>query len=118
MLQKLKKYSGYKERQDFINEAERMIHEYGWEERTVMPYSFEMKITKIIDDFKGFDNCTGGSQSYLISLVNGLADTLNAWEKNRKEATVSVLCENTGEIIKVKKDLAEILVGYDGYAIA
>lgn len=65
----------------FVAEAERMIEQYGWQERTVHPYSFPMKITKIIADLKDYDNCTSGSKDYLIALANGLAEIMNKWEE-------------------------------------
>ena len=70
-----------------------------------MPYSFPVKVTKIVNDFREFDRCTSGSKCYLIELVNGLADILNAWERTELAPKVRMLIR--GKVKDVPLDWAE-----------
>lgn len=108
MLNKLTNYSNYVERQKFIKEAESMIKKYGWEEKTVHPWSYPIKVTSIIDDLKDYDLCTTGSKHQIISLVNGLADILNAWEKYELAPKKKIIAN--GKVKEVECNLAEELV--------
>lgn len=85
------KKSDATERKAFLEEADRMVREYGWQDKTVMPYSYPVKVTKILDDFREFDKCTSGSKCYLIELVNGLVEILNAWEQHELRRKVRFL---------------------------
>jgi len=89
---------------NFIRDAENMIEKYGWQEKTVMPYSFPVKVTKIINDLKDFDRCTESSQQYLISLANGLVPILNSWEKHEQAEKVEVRIKSSGKIIKIARE--------------
>ena len=96
------KKSDANERKAFLDEADRMVREYGWQDRTVMPYIYPVKVTKILDDFRDFDRCTSGSKCYLIALVNGLVDILNAWE--RQEMTPKVKMLVNGKVKEIPID--------------
>ncbi|WP_298535710.1 hypothetical protein [uncultured Methanobrevibacter sp.] len=83
MLQKIKgNYNVRQQVKAFIKEADRMVNAYGWQNRVTYPYSYPMKITGIIEELKDYDSYTAGSKAHLISLANGLADILNAWEEH------------------------------------
>lgn len=86
---------------EFIKIAENMITKYGWQEKTVHPYSFSMKVTKIIDDLKDYDRCTKGSKEYLISLANGLAPILNSWEEYENAEKITVRVKKSGKIAQI-----------------
>lgn len=98
MLQKISRNRATRRKEvlAFINEADRMISTYGWEEKTVFPYSFPVKVTKIIDDLRCFDNCSESSKDYLVSLANGLPNLMNHWEERELEPQVRVRFTNTG----------------------
>lgn len=72
----------------FVEEADRMIETYGWQDRTVAPYMHAEPLMKYIGWLKDYDKCTSGSKAHLVILANGLADVLNAWEDHEKAATV------------------------------
>lgn len=98
------------DRQKFIDEAERMIYTYGWEDRTVMPWEHcELRITTIINDLKTFDQMTSESKSYFIDVVNGLADIMNAWEEHEREPKVTVKSLKSGKIMRISREFAEEL---------
>ena len=78
-----KKIRGRKQMMEFVAEARSMVERYGWQERTVHPYRFPMKVTRVLDECAAWDECTKGSQEYLESLASGLARILSAWERNR-----------------------------------
>lgn len=92
---------------EFVKEAERMVREYGWEDRNVHPYGFPMKVTKIISDLKDYDKCTRGSKEYLVDMANGLADIINKWEEQRANC-IWVRLTN-GKKRQMDRDLAEVL---------
>lgn len=104
MLTKIKTGANLIERQKFIREADRMISEYGWQDKVVHPWSYPIKITSIIDDLRDYDSCTIGSKHQIISLVNGLADILNEWEKVELEPKVmyngKLIPESVAELMK------------------
>lgn len=99
------------ERAEFVREAESMIEKYGWENRTVMPWAgTELRIVKIIEDLKAYDECTRSSKEYVVILVNGLADTMNAWESHELEIKFSVRSVKTGKVLRLSADFATMLV--------
>lgn len=98
------------DRAAFIAEAERMIEDYGWEDREVFPYNFPIKVTKILGDFKDFDRCTSGSKEYLIHMVNGLAEIMNAWEDYEMLPKVKILVLESEKVVEVSEDMAKMLV--------
>ena len=102
---------------ELIDEAERMIAKYGWEERTVYPYSFPMKVTKIIAECKDFDICTSGTREYLVQLANGLVPILNAWEDHENRPKIDVRILATGKIVSVEKDIGMVFIE-EGLAVA
>lgn len=96
----------------FIKEAERMVAAYGWENKVTHPYgNYQVKVTKIINDLKDYDKCSG-SQDYLISLANGFADVLNSWEKYELAPKIKVRFIATGDIVEVTHDTAEYMKEY------
>ena len=105
------------ERQSFIDEAERMIREYGWQDRTVMPWAgVQLNITKIINDLKDLDNMTNCSKSYMIALANGLADRMNSWEEYERMPKVQVRSLKSGRILAIDEWFANALIA-DGMAV-
>ena len=97
-------------RQKFIDEAERMIYTYEWEDRTVMPWQgCELRATTIINDLKTFDQMTNESKAYFIDVVNGLAEIMNAWEEHEREPKVTVKSLKSGKIMRISREFAEEL---------
>lgn len=86
---------------EFIATAENMIAKYGWQDKTVHPYSFPMKVTKIIEDLKDYDRCTEESKDYLIALANGLAPIMNSWEEYEHAEKITVRIKKSGKITKI-----------------
>lgn len=99
--------SDVNERKAFLAEAVRMVEAYGWQERTVMPYSYPVRVTKILNDFAEFDRCTSGSKCYLIALVNGLVDILNAWEQQEQKPKARFLVN--GKEVVMTEDWFDIM---------
>ena len=95
----------------FVRNAENMIVKYGWQERTVMPYSSPIKVTKIIADLKDFDRCTSGSKEYLIALANGLAPIINAWEEYEQAEKITVRIKKSGKITRINADDLDMFDG-------
>ena len=84
MLEKItSKYYKRTQMMKFVENAEKMVRKYGWEDRVTYPYRYPIKVTEIIADCKDYDNCTSGTQMYLVSLANGLIDIMNEWEGSR-----------------------------------
>lgn len=97
----------------FVEEAERMIGEYGWQDRTVSPYMHAEPLVKYIGWLKEYDRCTRGSKEHLVLLANGLADVMNAWEEHEKAATVKCRLlrgEHVGETRMYEPWMADMLV--------
>lgn len=98
------------DRAAFLAEAERMITEYGWQDMSVHPYGYPVKVTKILKDFRDFDICTKGTKEYLILLVNGLAEIMNAWEDYEMEPKVKILVLESEKVFEVSEDMAKMLI--------
>lgn len=90
---------GSSEMASFVREAERMVRAYGWENMEVHPYSYAVKVTKVISDIKDYDICTKGTKEYLVALANGLARILNKWEEYELEPMVAVRLTNGNEVV-------------------
>ena len=93
----------------FVQEATRMVNTYGWHERTVCPWSVPEKVTKTIAYISDFSHCTFSSKQMLITLANGLADILNAWEKTELEG-IKIRIIKTGKVLTLDKEDAEFYV--------
>lgn len=114
MLQKITGKTGRSEQMKrFAKEAEAMIEKYGWHNRTVMPYGYQMPVRKIIADCKDYDRCTAYSQDVLISLANGLTDILNAWEKDYDSQKVTVRHKATKKTYSIPAELADSFLKED-----
>lgn len=96
-----------------VSIAEGMVEKYGWQDKTVTPYSFAVKVTKILADCKDYYECTLGSRDYLISLFNGLVPILNSWEKYENTPKISVLIKSTGKVVKMLPEDVDMLKGLD-----
>ena len=94
----------------FVKEGWAMVKKYNWYERTVRPYSWDVKVTKILHEVADYGKCTKASQSYLNSLANGLVEIMNAWEEYELEDEVVVEL-TTGEVKTVKRSVAELFIG-------
>ena len=72
----------------FREEARAIVAKYGWEDRTVAPYSRYEPVLDIVnyacdkDGADTYDNSTHSSKQLIIAMLNGLVPILNAWEKN------------------------------------
>ena len=89
------------------DEMEVKVHQYGWEDRTVMPWAgCSLKVTDIIRDMRDYWRCTSGSKAYLVSLANGLVDILNAWEAHELEPKVTVRTKG-GKVRRISAEMAQ-----------
>jgi len=87
----------------FADAADAMVQKYGWQDMNVYPYSFPIKVTKVISDIRDFPVCTKGSQEYLVSLANGLAKVLNSWEEYELQEKIELQDTSTGTVFKLSK---------------
>lgn len=98
----------------FREEAREMIAKYGWEDRTVMPYSWPEPVLNVVnygviegvDDYEELDRY---NKAYVLSMLNGLVPILNAWERNHLELEangVEMRLKN-GKITKVLPEFIE-----------
>ena len=107
MLSKIEKREDIK---PFVKEARRMIKEYGWEDRTMMPYCRPVRIVRIIRDLEDYGICTESSRDILKEEADGLADIMNFWEA-QQIGGIDIKMLDTGEVYKhVHKELAKELV--------
>lgn len=117
MLKKIEGQYGRSEKvRAFVDEANRMVARYGWEKRTTCPWGFAEPVTKTIREISWYDESTSGSKDMIITLANGLADIMNAWERHEQEPKVSVRVIKTGKVKAVSREFAEMLVE-DGDAV-
>lgn len=94
---------------EFVKEGWRMVKKYNWYDRTVRPYNWNEKVTKLLHEIADYGKCTKGSQAYLCSLANGLGDIMNAWEQFELEPEVTIEMVD-GKIRTVKKSIAEMCI--------
>lgn len=111
MLKKIEgRYWWNSQMEQFIEEADKMVEKYDWKERTVSPYGWAMKVTRVIDELRDFTNCTEGSREYLVALANGLADIMNKWEEHEQEPKVRVRVVGSGKEFDMCADMVESFV--------
>lgn len=91
----------------FVKEAEGMVNKYGWQDRTVTPWGYAEKVTKTISYISDFGRCTFSSKQMLITLANGLAKVLNAWEEQELTG-VELRSVKTGKVVKVDPAMVEL----------
>lgn len=92
----------------FVKKAYEMVERYGWQDRETYPYSFPIKVTKILRDCKSFDRCTRGSQDYLIALANGLQERMAAWEKYELAPKIRIRNRASGKVAEIREDEQEM----------
>lgn len=110
MLKKIEGRNKEEQIKVFIKEADRMITEYGWQERTVLPYSFPVKVTDIIDKLKKVHFYTKSSRDIIIAEANGLPNILNYWEQVAVAPKVTVRYFTSGKVKEISKIVADDLV--------
>jgi len=105
----LQKVTDLKSAWEFVKEGWRMVKKYNWYNRTVRPYNYNEKVTKLLHEIADYGHCTKGSQGYLNSLANGLGDIMNAWEKFELEDDVTIE-QVDGTVLTVKRSIAEMCI--------
>lgn len=103
-----------KTRQEFmewLEEAEKNIVKYGWQNKKIYPYSYPIPVYKLINDCKDYDNCTSGSKEYLMALANGFKEILEAWIENESKPKVTVRVIKTGKIMRINVTDLDIFEG-------
>lgn len=104
----LKKVNDVKSAYAFVKEGWAMVKKYNWYERTVYPYNFPIKVTKLLHEIADYGKCTKASRDYLDDLANGLGEILNAWEEQANEPKVTVIYN--GKKYSVNEELAEMYI--------
>ncbi len=93
------------------DEMDQMVQRYGWQDRTVMPWSgVKMSVAEITRNMRDFSRCSKGSKLYLIDLANGLVDIMNAWEEHELEPKMEVRNVRTGKVLKVGVEMGRMLI--------
>lgn len=96
-----------------------ICEKYNFWDRVITPYGYGMTVHDFVKGWKGFDLMDDTAQSIVISEALGFLDILDGWVayENQPEVKVEVIqeCEklHLGEIISVKKELAELMIDAD-----
>ena len=96
---------------NFVEKAEQMVKEYGWEDREVHPWRSPMKVTEILAYCKDYDSCTYSTMNMLVSLINGLVPILNAWEEYELAPKSEVRTIRTGKVYEIREEELELFNG-------
>lgn len=99
--------------EDRIKEIELTCEKYGFLDRKVRPYSFDIKVKDLIDGWKGYSKCTRSSQQVIEAEIRGFEDILDAWIKFEEEPMVLVKLIDgklKGEMKEYHKSLAESII--------
>ena len=89
----------------FIKRADRMVKVYDWEDKITHPYpNVPMRVSQILDECRDFDNCTDGTQEYLICLADGLRERMEAWERYELAPKITVRVKKSGKLLVIVKD--------------
>lgn len=111
----LKKITGRYNRgaqvKEFTEELERMITEYGWQDKFVHPYSYAMPLTKILGYLKDYHRCTEGSKDYIVTLANWAVEMLNSWEEYEKAPKIAVRVIKTGQVLNIMESDLDMFEG-------
>ena len=91
-----------------VGEIESMIAKYGWDNETSCPFGDSMKFSEILKCLKEdeYENCTKGSQLYLIELANGFMNVLEARERYELAPKVTVISPK-GKTSRVTEDMLD-----------
>lgn len=94
-----------------VEEIKAMIAKYGWEERTVRPYSYSMTLKELVesDGWNNFKHYNASSRQLIISEINGVIEMLNIWEAQESEEKVTVRLINGNEITYPKSVADELI---------
>lgn len=93
----------------WADDAAALVHRYGWEKRTIRPWSYPVTIVSIIEEAKEAPKSTFGSRGQTYLLAKGLTEILNYWE-DRELHGVAIRGVVTGEVIKVYSDEVEFFL--------
>lgn len=90
MVEKLKKYMTTKEVEDKVHEIMDYVINYGWEERTIHPYNYPIKVIDLLKNVEFYEDYTAASKRLFIAEVNGFIDILNKWIEQENEPKVTI----------------------------
>ena len=95
---------------EFVKEARRMVERYGWQDGTVTPYGFAVKVVEMLDRMADYDAYEKTSRSILRQEANGLVRILNKWEEYEKSPKVWVRVLRTGKVVQVPQTDVDLFV--------
>lgn len=95
---------------EFVEEARRMVEQYGWQKMTVTPYGFNEKVTVMLDRMADYEKYEKHSQNLLRQEANGLVRILNKWEEYENCPKVRVRVLRTGKITEVPQEDVDVFV--------
>lgn len=97
--------------------AKRTIEEYGFWDRIVRPYNFNMTVRELFNNWTGYDNMTSDSRAICRDELAGFLPILNKWVVYENQPTKKVILiqgPNAGQIKELKESTARdyISVGF------
>lgn len=91
------------------NDAAALVHKYGWENRTVSPWSCPINVLDVINQVNEAPQCTYGSKCEAYLLAKGLTKIFNAWEDTEVNG-MTLKNLKTGKIFKIDREMGELMM--------
>lgn len=96
-----------------VLEIERICIEHNYLNETVMPYGVPVRAGDLIDNWKGYDNCTTMSKEIIVDEMTGFVKILDKWLERDAEPVVCIKIlkgPKTGLTKNVNKSLANAMI--------
>lgn len=91
-----------------LDEMKAAVNTYGWENETLSPYGYGIKISELIKSWEGFKQCTPSSKSIIIAEMNGAIDILNHWLALKAEPQVTVILLGGNQVTVAESTAREL----------
>lgn len=93
-----------------LEEIKKVVSEYKWGDKTIMPYGFAIKIDDFLSNLDSYDNMTYISQCIAIDELNGFIEhVVNPWTEYELSRKVTVKTKS-GQIFEMPAEIANELI--------
>jgi len=96
-----------------VKEIENICKQYGFLDETVMPYGVPVKVFDLIENWKGYANCTTSSKEIITDEIVGFVKILDKWVEHANEPMVQVRIiqgPKKGTVASYRKSIATAFV--------
>jgi hypothetical protein len=96
-----------------VTDIESICARYGFLDNVVMLYDVPVTVKALINNWKGYADCTKSAQTVILSEMHGFRSTLDTWMEHATQPMVRVQMidgPNKNSIKEYPKDAADIMI--------